>query len=325
MKMKAVAMSVDNDENQNRSTALPPIMPNVIVMETRPEYLDAIKRAKQREPHQAAMIEQTQCFVKLWMENGELCPERSRCGLAVQCEDGYKHALVQIDTKHLAPKTQAQVPDLVAQHLPPIKPQKNGNKKMISVPASQAKAAAKAQKAPAKPKKKRRKRSEPSVARGKWRGTGKFNRLGYTSSGRPVDEALKAFLDGLGQPPRLPTVWSPVDFVVKYGHLGRLLISQTASYTRVLIDGRTVCNFWTNAGGCALVDLAEELVNAAKRIPGMPIIDKLGHGQWKGLSQSSIKKAGTCSYRFELTFGGGPQTDILSALGAMIRMLSRPV
>lgn len=323
--MKAVAMSVDNDEPQKHS-ALPPIMPNVIVMDTRPEYLDAIKRAKQREPHMVATIEATPCFVKLWMENGEPCPERERCGLAKQCEEGYKHALVQIDTKHLAPQKEAQVPDLVAQHLPPIKPQKQPGKKMISVPDLSTPKAKVAQpkKAPAKPKKKR-KRSEPSVIRGKWRGTGKFNRLGYTASGRPVDEALKAFLDGLGQPPRLPTVWSPVDFAVKYGHLGRLLISQTASYTRVLIDGRTVCNFWTNAGGCALIDLAEELVNAAKRIPGMPIIDRLGAGQWKGLSASTIKKAGSCTHRFELTFGGGPQTEILSALGAMIRMLSRPV
>lgn len=96
--------------------------------------------------------------------------------------------------------------------------------------------------------------------RGKWKGTGKYARRGYQDLGRPVDRLVKAWKKGLGNPPHLPPVWSPVNFQSKFGHLGRVVMSATTSYHALLYDGVIIARLWNNAATRAIVDVVPELV-----------------------------------------------------------------
>lgn len=93
----------------------------------------------------------------------------------------------------------------------------------------------------------------------------KHERVGYAYQGRPVDEMVRVLVESLGSPTTLPKNWSPRHFQSKYKDLGRLLVSQTASYHVFLVDGVIVCRFWTNAANLALVDLSSHLLSYAQR------------------------------------------------------------
>lgn len=112
-------------------------------------------------------------------------------------------------------------------------------------------------KRPRKPQK----RKAPN--RGKYKGTSKYQRHGYFNMGRPVDKMVAVLVSDLGDPPVLPKNWVRAHFA-EYEKQGKLLSSTTTSYHSFLVDGVTVCRFWTNAAGGALVDLSSTLADAAK-------------------------------------------------------------
>lgn len=313
--MKATAMSIEHSDTETPADDMP-----LGDVTKRQEFIDAIARAKSRDPAQAASMAETSCFIVTWKDQMGVCPERY-CALRVQCQTGYEDALHQISLARPVAATAdvvevgATVLHTDASSVAPAS--KKSNKKHIVVPqVPQPKpkvAKPKAQQQPAKPKRPRKKMHE--IQRGRWKGTGKFKRLGYQPLNRPVDQALAVFLDALGQPKRLPTVWSPNDYAIKFGHLGRLVVSQTASYTSVIADGATVCRFWVNAGGCALIDIVDDLVNVVKTIPGITLVEPVPAG--------SAKKHSPCTHRFELAFGAGTPIAVLQTLANYIRMAYR--
>lgn len=313
--MKAAAMSTIENDNEHT-----PAIPLGDVTK-RQEFKDAVARAKSREPHNAQLMTDTGCFVVTWQDELGLCPERT-CALRKQCETGYGEAVYQISvSRPVSQLATVETTGAVLHTNGSSVSTKKSAKKQIIVPHIEAPPApkAKAKKVKAKPKKlvhkPRPKRAVNEIVRGRWKGTGKFQRLGYQPLNRPVDHALATFLDALGQPARLPTQWSPTDFSLKFGHLGRIVLSQTASYTSIIVDGATVCRFWVNAGGCALIDINDVLVKAVKVIPGVPTVIPVSPG--------SAKKLAPCTHRFELAFGAGTPSGILETLANYIRMAYR--
>lgn len=314
--MKAAAMSIESNDNETEHQ--PSAVPLGDVTK-RQEFKDAVVRAKHREPAFAATMEATECFVVMWKDEISVCPERG-CELRKQCQTGFQEAVYQISvSRPLPPLTTAETPTAVLHtDSSPVTSSKSkkSTKKQIIVPQLQAPAPVLAPKPKAKVKKApKTKKPATEVVRGRWKGTGKFQRLGYQPLNRPVDHALATFLNALGQPARLPTKWSPIDFAVKFGQLGRIVLSQTASYTSVIVDGSTVCRFWVNAGGCAIIDIVDDLVKAVKTIPGVMNVAPVSPG--------SAKKLSPCTHRFELAFGAGTPNSVLQTLANYIRMAYR--
>ncbi len=247
-----------------------------------PEFKSVVDEAWRRASDTLRpLIAKSTCFGHLWQDNTGPCPEAPHCDIAQQCERVY---LQVREPKPVVP------PEPAPAARPPT----------LSDPGA--------------PKPRRRGRP-PKVLRGKWKDTGKYQRLGYQNVGRPVDQALAHFIQALGSPAALPKVWSPIHFEKKYAALGRLVISQTASYTSVIIDGNTVVRFWTNAGNCALIDVVPELFKVVQTIKGTGSVYQVPAG--------CEKKLRPCSHRFELTFGASLCEDVLTMLAGVVKMAYR--
>lgn len=263
----------------------------------RPEYVAAISKAKKRHPQLAVLIEKTECFAVLWKDDVGICPNDGKngelCEIRSQCQQAWDEAQVRV---RVAEEVEKVSPEIVEQ-----------------VRVTEEKAQRK--KARRKPRDKRSLRHQEETTRGKWKGTGKYQRLGYQNLGRPVDHALVALIDALGKPKVLPKMWNPVDFKTKYGELGRIVLSQTVSYTSVICDGHTVLRFWTNAGGCAIIDIVPELVSPIGSIKGV--------GKVTAIPDGSKKKLRPCTHRFLLPFGSSTHKDTLGTIGNMVRMAFR--
>jgi hypothetical protein len=270
-------------------------------------FAQVIERAKLREPHNAVTMTR-ECFVRLWNDGQTVCDEAG-CTLRSQCKSGYEEALVQLTAKPAQPAPVAKKAPAVL--LKTVKAIKQDVKQPRKRPM------------PPKAGKPRKRSEEPQVMRGKWRGTGKFQRLGYQKLNRPVDDALNAFLGGLQEScghkdiplPMLPRVWSPIGFDQKYGQNGPLMMSQTASYTTIYYRGNVVVRFWVNAGGCATIDIIDTLVNAVKSIQGI--------GEIKPAEPGTLRKIRPCTYQIKLALGGGSRSDVLKTLGSWIGMMYR--
>ena len=130
--------------------------------------------------------------------------------------------------------------------------------------------------------------------------------------GRPVDKALAHLLEGLGNPPILPKGWHHTQFDEHYSKLGRMLVSQTTSYTSVMVDGNVLLRFWTNAGGCALIDFDPAITGLFAAFKTHTRITEIPPG--------SKKKLAPCTHRVLLGLGATTHQEILALLGAQIRM-----
>lgn len=119
----------------------------------------------------------------------------------------------------------------------------------------------------------------------------KHERLGYLFKGTIADVLAHEFILSLGDPATLPYNWSKYNYNENYGHLGRLLVSKTASFHAVLIEGIIVCRFWTNAKSIALVDVSQELEDLA-RSHGVEIVV---------VSEKSKSKINPCVSRIHCT------------------------
>lgn len=245
-------------------------------------YAAEIDKAKRRYPNLLVQIQQSDCFAALWQDEGGTCP-LIHCELRAACQE-----------THNAVHDPAPAPVVEKPAAPAatVKSKKNlfGHDKV----------------------KRRGLGSITDKKRNKWLGTGKYQRQGYVSMGRPVDQALGHLIAGLGNPTILPKGWHHTQFEEHYKKLGRLLLSQTSSYTSVMVDGRVLLRFWTNAGGCAIVDFAPEIrtiVTAFKPL-GRPV----------PVPDGSKKKLAPCEYRTQLNLGSTTHKEMLTLLGAQICM-----
>jgi hypothetical protein len=234
-------------------------------------------------PELAMLVPKTDCFGRSWADQEGVCPVATDCDLAKYCEHLYNEVgeriRLQNELKGLPPAVLDQV---LAQKAKDALREEVEDAKKRKLDKSKAPPAA-----PAPP------RTPP---RGIHKGTGKYQRLGYTYQGRPVDEALAVVLDRLGRPPVLPKNWNPTNFFKNYASLGRLVISQTASYTAFLVDGVTVMRFWTNAGTHALVDMVTELTDQVKQI-----ITKKKGVVIAQVPDGSKKKLKPCTFRLQMS------------------------
>jgi hypothetical protein len=248
---------------------------------TEEQYAAAIDQAARRHPGLIVQIKQSECFASMWQDESGVCPE-VQCNLRAACQEAYN-----------------------AVHDPAVA--------VAAQPAKPVVAPKATKKLFGGDKVKRRGLGNiTDKKRNKWQGTGKYQRQGYVSMGRPVDQALGHLIEGLGNPTILPKGWHHTQFDEHYKKLGRLLLSQTSSYTSVMVDGRVLLRFWTNAGGCAIVDFAPDIhaiVTAFKPL-----------GRAVPVPDGSRKKLAPCEYRSQLNLGATTHKEMLTLLGAQIRM-----
>lgn len=240
-------------------------------------YVDAIVKAKRKYSEHSVRIAQSECFAVLWKDEAGECL-MTECELRGACQEAY---IIANNPSEIVEETQN-----VVRSTRKIKEEKAKHRKL---------------------------RKGPLQERNKWQGTGKYTRQGYTQLGRPVDTALRYLIDGLGNPPTLPKGWHHVHFDEHYKKLGRLLISQSASYTSVMIDGKVVLRFWTNSNYSSLIDFSTEIYAI------MQVFKKVG--QIVSVTDGNRKKLFPCEYRTSLGFGGSLHEELLRGIGRQIQMM----
>lgn len=230
------------------------------IIEIPTHFLPLIGRAyKEMGPQNATLARETGCFGHLWADDQGTCPESDQCEIALYCRAVYEEAMEREEEANKPPPPPPPAPDTV----PPAKTLRKG--KPLASTAEER-------------KKRRRKKN-----RGKHKDTTRYKRHGYYDMGRPVDQFIRITRVRLGEPPVLPKNWIWTKWDAEYKKLGKLTLTQTASYHTFLIKGTPVCRFWTNAAGHAIVDLTALLVERAKveRVRVRPIPKKMGK---KGLA-----------------------------------------
>jgi hypothetical protein len=118
--------------------------------------------------------------------------------------------------------------------------------------------------------KKKRKAKPKGPSRGKWKGTGKFDRVPYVDQGRQIDRVANAIYQFLGSPASLPIGWTyPVsktkeqqesartEFRETYGH--GVFVIRRASYHQYFANGAHLLRLWVNAAGGGWADCSGEL------------------------------------------------------------------
>lgn len=282
--MKVMAIKKDNSSS-----------PDVSSPRRAPEFDVAIAHSLERVKQKSLVLWQqvqdnirdpeTACFGEMWYDaaSGGLCPldgtnGNKNCDIRQYCEGAYVEAQARIFARKEAALTSVLITVL------PVKEKAKRSK--FNIPAK--------------------------IMRGKWNDTGKYQRTGYCAQNRPVDRALEQLVDVLGNPATLPKIWNPVNFNTKYGSLGKLVLSRTASYTSIIVDGQTVMRCWTNANNCMLVDVIGPLVLPLNSIKGLGKIILIPAG--------SVKKLRPCTHRFVLSFSSGLQLETIGAIGGFIRM-----
>jgi hypothetical protein len=124
--------------------------------------------------------------------------------------------------------------------------------------------------------KKRKRGRPPKKKKKKLAGCGRYERVPYVSTGRPVDEIARALYEFLGAPPRLPTTWyygasktqAQVNearelFINEFGT--GLFIIERSSYHHYMLNGDHFMRFWVNSAGGGWMDLSPMLTKAIMR------------------------------------------------------------
>jgi hypothetical protein len=218
------------------------------VSEIPADFLPVIQRAhKEMGPKNAAKAEETGCFGFLWKDEQGICEYSSDCDVSLYCQavwDEVNEEVTEAPQKTSKPVSKPAP----AKPTPEPKPPKAKKASSLATPVSQRET-----KVLIKPAK-----------RGKYKGTGQYVRHGYFDMGRPVDQLIRVLRVKLGEPPVLPKNWNWMKWEDDYQDLGKITMAQTSSYHTFLVDGKTVCRFWTNAAGSAIVDLSALLVARAR-------------------------------------------------------------
>lgn len=125
---------------------------------------------------------------------------------------------------------------------------------------------------------------------------------------RPVDRAVARFLSGLGAPAVLPAHWHPDKIEEQHKRCGRMVISRTAGFVSVLVDGVMRLRFWTDAAGRARIEVVDELVPALMTIVGA--VEEIPEG--------SKKKSLPCVYRVTLVFCDDDVLPVIDEIAAAV-------
>jgi hypothetical protein len=157
----------------------------------------------------------------------------------------------------------------------------------------------------AKPKRRLLKETRP-VQRGRFRGTDKYRRNGYLCGARPIDAACALFLQGLGDPPTLPGVWTAAAAVTE-----PVAVKQAANYHSAIIHGVVVARLWTDTSRSIKVDVVPELVAPLRALSVELAVAPIPRG--------SLAKCRPCTHR--ATFR---KPEIAGLVGAAVLKRMRP-
>jgi len=224
------------------------------------KYRAAIAKIISNEPREAwrDAIRKADCFVREWFDptDGSFCSQLE-CDLRELCQATWE----SVDGDLTLPGEMLAAPARV---------RVLGKKKKRGRP-------------PGKSKKKRW--QEP-----KWEGTGKYERVPYVSTGRPVDLIAQNIFEYLGMPAHLPTDWfygpsrtqaelnqSREAFVGRFGE--GLYITQRSSYHQYLLDGEHLMRLWVNAAGGGWLDCSRELSRSLLRAGTLDLVKTPASGR----------------------------------------------
>lgn len=241
---------------------------------TKEEAFEAAIEAAARDfPEIEELRKKHDCFAVRWTDESGICEYAGTCAAAKKCAATWREAML-LHT--------------------PLEPRKlvRPSMRLAVLPTRVQPAVAPPPAAPA-PAPKRRKRAKA---------TSTVRQL------RPVDRAAERFLNGLGTPDALPAHWRHETLEQEHKRRGRMVISRTASFVSVLIDGVMRLRFWTNAAGRALVDVVDELVPAMLAVTGA--VEEIPEG--------SKKKSRPCTYRITLVFVDDDSLTVLDELAAAV-------
>lgn len=261
-------------------------------------------------PEVRAAIKDTECFARAWFDGEDYCPEEE-CGLRGLCESTYHMVVGDVDGELEAQEEMEGISEEDHQKL--VKAQSKQQKKASS--AAIGKTKSKDKRVLLKNKKKRRKRRaqhEPDLdEKPPWERE-KYKCRPYVSQGRPVDNIVQKFFEGLGSPPSLPESWRygksyTIDdrivaqsrFMANYGN--GLLITRRSSYHLYYFDGLHLARIWVNAAGGGWIDchpmLAEKLEDDGFELHEVPAKNKrhvfkfFEHRVWLGTPDQALKAA----------------------------------
>lgn len=123
---------------------------------------------------------------------------------------------------------------------------------------------------------------EKIVPRGKWKGTGKYDRHPYVATGRPVDVLAAGMWEALGTPPVLPDWWmyphsrtlqqreeAKETFKKNFG--GGVVVTKRMQYHQYFLEGDHLMRYWVNAAGGGWLDLNPSLSRIILRHNSMDV------------------------------------------------------
>jgi len=112
---------------------------------------------------------------------------------------------------------------------------------------------------------------KPSViSRGKWKGTGKYDRVPYVDQNRPVDKIAHTIWTYMGCPASLPDDWSyPISHTKEQEEAARIIfinvfgtstyLVRRSSYHQYISNGYHLLRIWMNGAGGSWVDVIPSL------------------------------------------------------------------
>ena len=204
------------------------------VLEVPIHYLPIIDDQYKGMEEFESLARETHCFGHLWQDHAGVCPSQYDCVIADHCKTVYER-VQNSEFGRLGKKPKKKHKK---------EPHLTGAEHYLALMGEVE--------------------LEAQRTHHRWEGTNKYTRHGYHDLGRPVDISVRRLVHELGYPPLLEKNWSRKAFDKKYGHLGRIVMSQTTSYHLILVESDIVCRVWTNAAGFALTDISSLLLAKAE-------------------------------------------------------------
>lgn len=234
-------------------------------------------------PEVREAIKGTDCFARAWFDGESYCPEEE-CGLRSLCEGMYDQVVGDVAGELEAIDEIDGISE--EDHKKLAKAQAKKSSKAIGKTKSKDKRKLLNKKK--KRKKKQPLRQEYAEEKPPWERE-KYKRRPYVAQGRPVDNIVQKFFEGLGSPPSLPESWrygkshtfddrmvAQRRFMTNYGN--GLLITRRSSYHLYYFDGLHLARIWVNAAGGGWIDchpmLAEKLEDEGFELHEVPAKNK---------------------------------------------------
>ena len=232
-------------------------------------FAAALEDAKRRSPALIALHTRHTCFAVRWEDESGRCEYAGSCAARVPCFSTWRDAtLLQLSPGPRALDRTLMRQAVLPDSSPSVLPQ------VVPAPITRQK--------PAKAVRISRK--------------------------RPVDVACVRFIQALGTPSTLPAHWQPAKFESQYRRRGRLVISRTASFTSVLVDGVMCLRFDTTAANRARVEIVDALIQPAQEAVGVVSV----------IPKGSLKKSKPCTHRVVIHFNDPAAATMIDELAAAV-------